>query len=82
MQAGREEVLTRVEALVELDLTLCECGHSVGGVHNGNGCYHRAWIPGSPTVKCGCRKTDDQEHGALVSNALLAFVAEFREARP
>ena len=68
-----EAALARVEALaqrLEAEGINCECGHDVGGDHNGLGCYHRDYSLFPEIQKCPCTKTDDQDEADIVVGLL------------
>jgi hypothetical protein len=50
----------------------CQCGHSIGGEHNGVGCYAR--ITYDPLVTCTCKLTDDQFESDIAESALRALL--------
>ena len=60
-------------------ITSCDCGHDIGGQHNGLGCYARDYPSPGVTVVCDCPETDDR--AGVNYAAVEHIVAEHAAAR-
>lgn len=80
-RAERDALRDAITALADEWLTkgiTCECGHSIGGEHNGLGCYSR--LSYDPLVTCPCVQTDDQFESDIAEAALRALLSEAGES--